>query len=195
MYGDKPWNEADRKAVSISYHSLETEGRRIAYRGNPLSKMDTLTTVEIWRIMEESFIRPSNITFDSYMLLTTKQSKAESFEQFFGKLKELSENCELGNREDILIKDLFTANMQESEFQRKLLRKTVEPSQASLLAVTMEFGRRNQLQITNSQLNLQVNAIIPQRHFRNSNQRPNFQTKSTGESTLSKLRPHLVSKS
>ena len=68
--------------------------------------------------------------------------------------------------------------MQESEIQRKLLRKTVEPSQASLLAVTMEFGRRNQLQITNSQLNLQVNAIIPQRHFRNSSQRPNFQTQS-----------------
>ena len=95
MYGDKPWNEADRKAVSISYHSLGTEGRGIAYSGNPQFMMDTLTTVENWRIMEESFIRPRNITFDSYMLLTTRQSKGESFEQFFGNLKELSENCEL----------------------------------------------------------------------------------------------------
>ena len=47
------------------------------------------------------------------MLLTTKQSKGESIENFFGKLKELSGNCDLGNQEDTLIKDLFIANKQD----------------------------------------------------------------------------------
>ena len=42
------------------------------------------------------------------MLLTTKQSKGESIEHFFGKLKELSENCDPGDQED----------MQDPEMQR-----------------------------------------------------------------------------
>ena len=85
--------------------------------------------------MEATFIRQRNITFDRYMLLTTKQSKGESIERFFGKLKELSKNCDLGNQEDTLIRDLFFANMQDPEIQRELLRETLEPAQALRLAI------------------------------------------------------------
>ena len=105
MCGDKPWAQADQKTVSMLYLSLGTEGRRIVCSRNPHLKMDILTTAENWNIMEATFIRPRNITFDRYMLLTTKQSKAESIEHFFGKLKELSGNCELGSQEDTLIRD------------------------------------------------------------------------------------------
>ena len=45
MCGDKPWNQADRKTLSVIYLSLGTEGKRIV---NPHLKMDTLTTVELW---------------------------------------------------------------------------------------------------------------------------------------------------
>ena len=54
--------------------------------------------------MEEALIRPRNITFDRYVLLTTKQSTKESIEHFYGKLKELSETYGLGCWEDKLIK-------------------------------------------------------------------------------------------
>ena len=150
MCGDKPWTQADRKTVSMLYLSLGTEGRRIVCSWNPHLKMDILTTAELWNIMEATFIRQRNITFDSfdrYMHLTTKQSKGESIEHFFGKLKELSENCELGRRtqEDTLIRDLFIANMQDPEIQRELFRETLEPAQALRLAINMELGQRNQL--------------------------------------------------
>ena len=56
-------------------------------------------------------------TFDRYVLLTTKQSKGESIKHFFGKLNELSENCDLGNDGDTLIRDLFIANMQNKRFK------------------------------------------------------------------------------
>ena len=91
MCGDKPWAQADRKTVSMLYLSLGTEGRRIVCSRNPHLKMDILTTAELWTIMESAFIRQRNITFDRYVLLTTKQTRGESIEQFFGKLKELSE--------------------------------------------------------------------------------------------------------
>ena len=85
------------------------------------------------------------------MLRTTKQSKRESIEHFFGKLKELSENCELGSQEDTLIRDLFIAKMQDPKIQRELLRETLEPAQALRLAINMKLGQKNQQQITNSQ--------------------------------------------
>ena len=61
--------------------------------------------------MEDTFMRPHNITFDMKVLLTTKQSKGEYIEHFFGKLKKLSENFNLGDQEDTLIRDLYIANM------------------------------------------------------------------------------------
>ena len=172
MCGDKPWAQANRKTVSMLYHSLDTEGRRIVCSTNPHLKMDILTTVELWNIMKATFIRQRNITFDMYMLLTTKQSKGESIEHFFGKLKELSENCELGSQEDTLIRDLFIANMQDPEIQRELLRETLEPAQALRSAINMELRQRSQLQITNSQPASHVNAVTSQRSFRQPSQRP-----------------------
>ena len=108
------------------------------------------------------------------MLLTTKQPKRETIEHFLGKLKELSENCELRNQEHTLIKDLFIANMQDPEIQIELLRKTVEPAHALHLAINMEPGQRNQLQNSGNQPFLHVNAITPKRSFRRPNQRQNF---------------------
>ena len=78
MCGDNPWNQADGIAVSMLYLSLGTEGKKIVCSSKPHLKMDTLATVELWRIMEEAFIRPRNTTFDSYIFPTTKQSKRES---------------------------------------------------------------------------------------------------------------------
>ena len=154
------------------YLSLGTEGRRIVCSRNPHLKMDILTTAELWTITESAFIRQRNITFDRYVLLTTKQTRGESIEHFFGKLKELSENCELGSQEDTLIRDLIIANMLDPEIQRELLRETLEPAQALRLAINMELGQRNQLKITNSQPAPQVNAVISQRPSRPPRQWP-----------------------
>ena len=105
-------------------------------------------------------------------------------------------NCELGNQEEILIRDLLITNMQDSEIQRELLRETVEPAQALRLSINMELGQQKQLQITKSQPTVQGGTIIPERQFRNCQSTSKFSsTNSTGESTVSKLRSHLVSES
>ena len=144
MCVDKLWTQADSKTVSMLYFGLGTEGRHIICSRNPLIKMDILTTVELWNILESTFIRQRNVTFDRYLLLTIKQSKGETIEHFFGKLKKLYENCDLGNQKDTLIRDLFIANMQDPEIQRELLRETLEQPQALRLFLNMELGQRNQ---------------------------------------------------
>ena len=58
MCGDKPWTQADRKTVSMLYLNLGgTERRRVICSRNPHLKMDILTTVELWQIIESTFIR------------------------------------------------------------------------------------------------------------------------------------------
>ena len=70
--------------------------------------IDNLTTAELWNIVEEAFIRPPNITFDRHVFLITKQLRGETVEHFYGKLKELEENCDFENKEKTLMSDVFT---------------------------------------------------------------------------------------
>ena len=72
MCGDKPWPLADRKTVSLLYLSIEMEGRRILNCKDPHITIDILTTVVFWKIVEEAFIRPRNLTFDRHVFLITK---------------------------------------------------------------------------------------------------------------------------
>ena len=73
MCWDKPWPLEDRKMVSLLYLSIGVEGGRILNCKNPRIIIDTLTTAEFWKIVEDGFIRPRNITFDSRVFLITKQ--------------------------------------------------------------------------------------------------------------------------
>ena len=147
MCGDKPWSLADRKTVSLLYLSIGIEGRRILNCKNPHILTDTLATVDFWKTVEEEFICPRNITFDRHVFLITKQLRGETVEQFYGKLKELAENCDFENKERTLIRDVVITNLMDPEIQKELLKQTVEPRQALELAINMEVGMRNQHQI------------------------------------------------
>ena len=78
MCGDKPWPLADRKTVSLLYLSIGVEGGRILNCKNPHIMIDTLSTVDFWKIVEEAFIRPRNITFDCHVFLIKKQLRGNS---------------------------------------------------------------------------------------------------------------------
>ena len=105
--------------------------------------IDTLATIDFWKIVEEAFIRPRNISFDRHVFLFTKQLRGETVEHFYGKLKERAENCDFENKEETLIRDVFITNLIDSEIQKELLKQTVEPRQALELAINMELGMRN----------------------------------------------------
>ena len=147
MSGDKQWPLADSKTVFLLYLSIGVEGRRILNCNNPHIMIDTLTTVDSWKIVEEAFIRPRNITFDRHVFLITKQIRGETVENFYEKLKELAENGDFESKEETLIRDVFLTNLIDPEIQKELLKQTVEPRQALELAINMELGMRNQHKI------------------------------------------------
>ena len=124
--------------------------------------------------MEEAFIRPRNITFDRHVFLITKQLRGETVEHFYGKLKELAENCDFENKEETLIRDVFITNLIDPEIQKELLKQTVEPRQAFELAINMELGMRNQHKIQQHNkfvVPVNVNAV----QFNNNSQKPYWQ--------------------
>ena len=187
MCGDKPWSLADRKTVSLLYLSIGIEGRRILNCKNPHILIDTLVTVDFWKIVEEAFIHPGNITFNRHVFLITKQLRGETVKHFYGKLKELAENCDFENKEETLIRDVFITNLMDPEIQKELLKQTVEPRQALELAINEELGMRNQHQIQQHNkivVPANVNAVEfynnPRKtHWQNTNNVPKQNNRST----------------
>ena len=113
MCGDKPWPLADRKTVSLFYLSIGVEGRCILIGKNPHFMIDTLTTVDFLKMVEEAFIHPRNITFDRHVFLIKKQLRGETVKHFYGKLKELAENCDFEIKEETLIRDVFITDLMD----------------------------------------------------------------------------------
>ena len=72
LCGDKPWDMADRKAKSLIYLSLGIEERKMHARKFPHTNVEAKSTMELWEELEQTFIRPRNVTFDRYLLLTRK---------------------------------------------------------------------------------------------------------------------------
>ena len=178
MCGDKPWPLVDRKTVSLRYLSIGVEGRRILSCKNPHITIDTLPTVDFWKIMDEAFIRPRNITFDLHVFLITKQLRGETVEHFYGKPKELTENCDFENKEETLIRDVFITNLIDPEIHKQLLKQTVEPRQALELAINMEIGMRNQHQFQQHNkivISANVNAV----QFANISRTQNWQNSNS----------------
>ena len=78
------------------------------------------------------------------LFLTQKQQKGEPIEKFYGHLKEPNENCDLGKKGDTFTRDVFIANMENEDLQKKLLKK-VEPDKALAIEINIEMGTLSQL--------------------------------------------------
>ena len=161
LCGERPWHLCDQKSVSLLYLSIGTEGRRLLTQKFPHDNIYDLTTLKLWETVEIAFIRPINITFDRYVFFWRKQKKGETVEQFYSILKELAENCDFENREEVIIRDIFLTNILDDDIQRKLLRDTVDPEKALSIAVKMDMGHQNQQRISsnNGATGSTVNAI------------------------------------
>ena len=115
----------------------------------------TRTTAYFWRIVEDDFIRPRNITFKRHVFLITKQLRGGGVE-----LKKLSASFE--NKDETLVREVFIINFLDPEIQKELLKQTVEPRQALEIRINLEIRMQNQHEIQQHNKNLKVanvNAI------------------------------------
>ena len=130
------------------YLTIGIEGRRMHTRKYPHTNVENITTLQLWEELELTFIRPRNVTFDRYLLLTRRQQKGETMEQFHSALRSMAEFCQLGALEDDLLRDIFTAKITDPEKQKELLKVTLDPEKALELAISIELGARSQAKHT-----------------------------------------------
>ena len=106
--------EADKKVRSILYLALRAEGKKVFAQKHPRVKVLGISFKEFYELLESAFIKPTNITFEQYKLLSRKQKDRESYEQFLGALLDLARLCEIGiNAEQEWIRDVFIFNMKK----------------------------------------------------------------------------------
>ena len=88
--------------------------------------------------------------------------KGEPVEKFYGCLRELSLNCDLGSHEESIIRDVFIANMQDGENQKELLKETRTAKKALEVAMNIEMGIQTQLKISGTPTSSATNEISGQ---------------------------------
>ena len=135
------------------------EGRRIFGSQEPNIQIDRVTTKDLWESLDRVFTKQRNITFDRYTFLTRKQLKGEPVEKFYGCLRELSFNCDLGSHEESIIRDVFIAKMQNGKIQRELLKETRTAKKALEVALNIEMGIQNQMKISGTAAQTTTNEI------------------------------------
>ena len=72
---------------------------------------------------DEHFNPWKNLTFNRYNFLTARQIDSESFDEFYTRLRNLSENCELADLRDSLIKDIIIIGIRDTKLKERFLRK------------------------------------------------------------------------
>ena len=87
--------EADKKR-SIFFLALGAKGKRVFAQKHSRVKVPAISFKDFFDLIETVFLKPTNISFERYKLLSRKQKDRESYEQFWGALSGLAKLCEIG---------------------------------------------------------------------------------------------------
>ena len=113
--------EADKKVRSTLYLDSGAEGKRVFSRKHSRVKVLAISFKEFLDLLEAAFVKPTDITFERYRLLSRKQKDRESYEQFWGSLSNLARSCEIGiNAEQEWIRYVIIFNMRNCDLQGRL---------------------------------------------------------------------------
>ena len=72
--------EAGKKVRSVLYLALGAEGKKVFAQKHPRVKVLGISFKNIFDLLESVFIKPTNIRFERYKLLSRKQKDRESYE-------------------------------------------------------------------------------------------------------------------
>ena len=77
------------RSESILFDVFESWNRRtLNFQFEKLTvNLDEISTGNLWIILNKTFTRIQNISFDRYLFLTRKQQKGEPIEKFYGHIK------------------------------------------------------------------------------------------------------------
>lgn len=116
--------KSDEVKTSILLQCLGKEGRKIYRNFNFQTEEDSLTYSTVLEKFEEFCNPRKNVTLSRFQFLTARQEEAESFDGFVTKIKTLSQDCELGELCDSLVRDVIIIGTNDIRLQEKLLAES-----------------------------------------------------------------------
>ena len=131
------FEEADKKLWSILKPS-ETKEKRFSAKKFGRVKILQFFFQKILKKLSVTFVRKTNVTFENHKFLIREQKDRESLEQFWGALAGMAKKCHMSAGEDEWIRDIFIANIKNSDIQRRLLTELFPPLEELNVASTDE---------------------------------------------------------
>ena len=162
------------------------EGLRIFGTQERSIQIDRISTKDLWECLDQVFTKRRNTTFGRFTFLNRKQLKGEPVEKFYGCLRKLSLNCDLGSLEESIIRDNFIANIQDGGIQRELLKETRAAKKALEVAMNSKMGIQNQLKLSGNTIHQTTNEITTTSiiNIQSSGNRPRLSTSNFVKTTI-----------
>lgn len=115
--------KSDEIKTNILLQCLGKEGRKIYRNFKFQTEEDSLTYATVLGKFEEYCNPRKNVTLSRFQFLTARQ-EAESFDEFVTRIKSLSQECELGELCDSLVRDVIIIGTNNLRLQEKLLAES-----------------------------------------------------------------------
>ena len=114
--------KGDKVKTSIFHTFLSKRKRNIeTFTFEPGDEMKLL--VPVLQKFSEYCNPRKNITILSHKFFTYKQQEGQNFHDFVTELKKISSECEFGNLQDSLIKDMIVCGTKDNLLHERLLRE------------------------------------------------------------------------
>ena len=171
-------SEKDSKSnsikVSFLLHCMGKEAIQVynTFVFDPVT--DNMVYNKVIEKMDAYFSPKKNITLMRYKFFTCRQEEFERFDQFVIKLKTLVRDCDLGNLQGELVKDMIVIGTCDSRLQEQLLSKSDLTLEMAIKAGQTAVATKKNL----SHLEQERKAYQIQKEFRN---KPSANGKFTGD--------------
>lgn len=157
-------DQPDERKVAITLHAIGQEAIQVFHSFN--IEMKDITYEELIKRFREYFTPKVNITIERHKLFNRKQDTNEELEVYATSLKNISLQCDMGDKSDDILKYIFSWNLNDEHSyikERILIEKPKTFNDAVLLAKTVRGTKLDKQAIsTDSQHHLshqQINQV------------------------------------
>ena len=117
-------SKSDLVKSSILLHCIGKNAKEIYQTFTFDQDSDKMKYDSIIAKFDEYFMPRKNLTFLRFSFLTARQEQGEKFDDFYTRLRKLSEDCELGDLRNSLVKDVIIIGLYDKRLQERLLRES-----------------------------------------------------------------------
>ena len=113
----------DETKSSILLHCIGEKGREV-YNTFNLTEENSLNFEAIMTNFDKFFEPRKNVTFSRFKFFTYRQKEGETFNKYITELKKLSNDCELQDLKNELLRDMLIIGLHDKNLKERLLRES-----------------------------------------------------------------------